>query len=282
MPQDTPETATATAPAATPAPSAEVMTTTEPTSAAQPTGDQIPDGYEFNGDRNSVPEPLKKHVAGIDRYWTKKQQAFAEQEKKAREYEQLTSSPEFKAFQQFQATGAKALPTGSEEPSGVEVTQEEMDAIALGDQKTLKAVIDRQVKAALDPHTGPIKEQLNGMAEKQKQIETTEMIKAFAEAKPDFWNMWDTYEPHMKAAIQTGMPLEQAYEAFKEIESKADERAAKRYKESIEAKKQGSVASSTTTGTPDVVYAENENDAKRLAIQLTLAKDPRQVQIRKK
>ncbi len=280
MPQETTETAAPVA--ATPEPT--TTTTTETASTTQPTGTEIPDGYEFNGDRNSVPEPLKKHVAGIDRYWTKKQQAFAETEKKAREFEQLQASEEFKAFQQFKAKGgaqATPNPTGREE-TAVEATQEEMDAIALGDQKVLKSVLDRHMKAALDPHTGPIKEQLNALAAKQKEAETAEMIKAFSEAKPDFWNIWDTYEKHIAAAIKTGMPLEEAYDAFKEIESKADERADKRYKASIEAKKAGSVVASTTTGTPDVVYAENENEAKRLAIQMTLKGDPRTVQIKKK
>jgi hypothetical protein len=279
MPQDTPETA---APA-TATPEQSTQTAPETTApAAQSTETQVPADYEFNGDRNSVPEPLKKHVAGIDRYLTKKQQAFADTEKKAREYEAILNSPEFKAFQQFKATGAKAPnSTGSEITDGLEATQEEMDAIALGDQKTFKAVIDRQVKAALDPHTGPLKEQLNGLAAKQKEAETTEMIKAFAEVHTDFWPLFDQYETHMTAALKTGMNLEDAYKAFKDIEAKADERADKRYRESIEAKKKGSVAASTTTGTPDVVYAKDENEAKRLAIQMTLKGDPRGVEIRK-
>jgi hypothetical protein len=280
MPIDTPETAPA-APAAAVATPETPVTPTEPVAASAPTQPEIPEGYEYNGDRNSVPEPLKKHVAGIDRYWTKKSQAFAETEKKAREHEALVNSPEYKAFQQFKATGAKPANPEPVTTTQEDVTDEEMDAIALGDKTVLKSVIARGIKAALDPATGALKQQVDGMAAKQKEVETAEMIKAFSEAKPDFWNIWDSYEPHMKLALEQGMPLEKAYEAFKDIEAKADTRADERYKAQIEAKKQGSAAASTITGTPDVVYAEDENDAKRIAIQLTLKGDKRQVQIKK-
>jgi hypothetical protein len=269
------ETVVAPAAPATPAQSEAKAETPAAVPATQPEGAQIPEGYEYNGDRSSVPEPLKKFVAGIDRYMTKKSQAFADLEKKAREHESLMTSEDWKQYQQFKAGAATAAnPTTTVSD---EVTEAELDAIAAGDRSVLQQVIDRRVKAAIEP----VQKTATEAATKQKELETAEMIKAFADVHTDFWNLFEAYEPYMVDALKSGRSLETVHSSFKELETKADARADARYKAAIEAKKAGSTVGSTPPGTPDVVYAENENEAKRLAIQMTLKGDKRQVAIKK-
>ncbi len=60
------------------------------------------------------------------------------------------------------------------------------------------------------------------------------------------------------------------------------ERLENQRKATIEKKKAGTVVGKSIPGTPDVVYADDENQAKRLAIELTLKGDKRHVRVKPK
>lgn len=251
----------------------------ETTQSTQTASDGVPENWVYNGDRTSVPKQFENYVKGFDRYWTQKSQALSEYEKKAREYDQLVSSDAYKTFQQSFAN-EKSLSTNAA-PAQPMASQDELDAIMAGDGKTLSSVIERAVEAKLAVKEQEYNAKLEPIATNQKRLETAEMIKSFADIHPDFWELYDSgYENYLLSAVREGKGLDGAYQEIKQIEAKTEARLEAKRKKMIEEKKNGTVVSSTVTGTPDVVYAENEDQAKRLAIQLTLKGDPRTVAIR--
>jgi len=243
-----------------------------------------PETWEYDGDRKKVPDSFKKYAQGFDRYVSKKDQAAAEFRKKADEYEKLVNSDTFKSYQQFIAQNPKGAEPMEKAPS---VTQEEIDAITLGDSKTLDAVIERKANQLLETKFGPkeqeLRKELQTLTMKQKQIENAEMIQSFAEVNTDFWDLYDSgFEDYIITSIKQGKSLEDTYKAAKVIENKMAERLESQRKADFEKKKAGSVVGKSIPGTPDVVFADNEDHAKRLAIELTLKGDKRHVRIKPK
>ncbi len=240
--------------------------------------------WEYDGNRSAVPEPFKKYAQGFDRYVSKKDQAAAEFKKKAEEYDKVLSSNEFKEYQQFIANRPKNAGSEEQRPT---VTQEEIDAITLGDAKTLEKVIERKAKELLDTNIGPkeqeMRQQLAALTMKQKQIENAEMIQSFAEVNKDFWDLYDSgLEDYIVTSIKSGRSLEETYKAAKTIESKMIEKVENKRQNDMKMKKDGTVVGKSIPGTPDVVFADNEDHAKRLAIELTLKGDKRHVRIKPK
>ncbi len=236
------------------------------------------DTWEYTGDRNSVPENMKKYVAALDRYVSKKDQSRIELEKKVKEYEQKLSS--------FQAP--KESVTGTQpQVTEPQVTQAEAEAIMLGDANTLQKVIQRETKRALEADISPkeaaINQKLTAMEMKQKEIDAAEMIQSFAELHPDFWELHDNgFGDYMMMQAKNGVPLEKIYENVSGVKSKLETHIDTKRKADLEKKKAGSVVGKSIPGTPDVVYAENEAQAKKLAIELTLKGDKRHVRIKPK
>ncbi len=263
----------------------ETTQATSATKATDQTATPAPETWEYKGDRKDVPDTFKKYVEGLDRYVSKKDQATAELRKKAEEFESFRNSEDYKAYQQFIAK--KPTSTGTSEPQKPTITQEEIDAISLGDGKTLEAVIERKAKELLKSELGPKEAEINqkfaAMDLKERQIQSAEMIQSFAEVHPDFWELYDNgLEEYIVGAIKSGLSLEATYAKAKFIESKMEERAETKRKADFEKKKAGTVAGKSIPGSPDVVYADSEDHAKRLAIELTLKGDKRHVRIRDK
>ena len=254
-------------------------TTSQPATTSEPAkatgGEQ--ENWEYTGDRNNVPDSMKKYVAGLDRYVSKKDQSRIELEKKVKEYENKLTS-----FQESNKTNN----TGVQPPQEPQVTQEEAEAIMLGDAKTLQKVIQREAKRTLEADISPkeaaINQKLIAMETRQNEIDAAEMIKGFAEVNPDFWELYDTYEDYCVTAAKTGKPLEDIYKSVKFFDEKVSQRLETKRKADIEKKKNGTVVGKSIPGTPDVLYADNENQAKRLAIELTLKGDKRHVRIKPK
>lgn len=267
-------------------PAQDTTNTTEATQETQVSNQETektaePESWEYDGNRSKVPEPFKKYAQGFDRYVSKKDQAAAEYRKKAEEYEKIVNS---EAYQQFIAKNPTN--TGSKEQAPT-VTQEEIDAITLGDAKTLESVIERKAKQLLETNLGPkeqeMRKQLDALTMKQKQIESAEMIQSFAEVNKDFWELYDSgFEEYIVTSVKSGKSLEDTYKAAKLIESKMSERLEAQRKAEFEKKKAGSVVGKSIPGTPDVVFADNEDHAKRLAIELTMKGDKRHVRIKPK
>ena len=253
-------------------------TTSQPASTSEPTKATTTDqeSWEYNGDRNAVPDSFKKYVAGLDRYVSKKDQARAELERKVKEYE--TERSQRKETPQADNTG---IPT-SQEPT---VTQEEAEAIMLGDAKTLQKVIQREAKhlieAGVNPKEAVISEKLSALEMRQKEIDAAEVIKSFTEVNPDFSELLKSpVGSFMVEAARKGMDIESIYKQAKEVEAHFISAADAKRKADIEKKKNGSVVGKPVAGNPDTLYAEDENHAKRLAIELSLKGDPRRVQVK--
>jgi hypothetical protein len=269
-------------------PRAAAPETTQPTQGGKPpetSGTTEPESWEYTGDRKSVPTPFEKYVKGLDRYVSKKDQASAEYRKKAEEYEQFVNSEEFKQYQQFKTSQSKGV--GPSEPQAPIISQEESEAIALGDANTLLKVVqrevDRTIEAKVAPKEAEISKRFQAMDLKEKRIQNAEMIQAFAEVHQDFWELFDSgFEDYIVTAIKGGKSLEEAYNTAKQAETKTFERAEAKRIADLQKKKDGSVVGKSIPGTPDVVFADDENHAKRLAIELTLKGDKRHVRIKPK
>lgn len=240
---------------------------------------EIPENWEYNGDRKSVPKPLEKYVKNLDRYVSQKDQTLAETKKRLEEVESVINSDSFKQYQEYVKNSSQQK---QNEPL---FTQDEMDAISLGDANTFQKVLDRAVerKLELDPNRSSLEQTVRSLSERDKLIQTKEQIQSFSQEHPDFKEMVESpIGDYMIAAAKQGIGLEQIYENAKAIESYMNERVEKTRKANLEAKAKGSSVKSTVTGTTDVVWADNDNDARRLAIELQLKGDPRQVRIKPK
>jgi len=243
------------------------------------------ENWEYNGDRKNLPKEFQKYGAGLDRYVSKKDQAAAELRKKAEEYDKFVSSDGYKSYQQFIASQPQAVgPRGTEAPT---LTQEEAEAIALGDTNTIMKIIQREVERGIETKVGPKEAEINKKFEamdlKEKQIQNAEMIKAFAEVNTDFWELYDNgFEDFIINGVRSGKSLEAVYNSAKFIEGKMAERLEAKKQADFQKKKSGTVVGKSIPGTPDVVFADDENHAKKLAIELTLKGDKRHVRIKPK
>lgn len=224
------------------------------------------EAWEYNGNRKEVPENFQKFVKGLDRYVSRKDQALAEAQKQIKE---LQEKP----------------PTVSEPPQTKEsqplVTQDELDAIALGDGKVLENVINRAVDIKMK--SDPNREQVASISQKQGVLDARDRINEFAEITPEFKEVIESpIGDHIIAAVQRGASLEKAWEQAKEAMSFMETRSDNKRKVNLENKINGSTVKNTVTGKSDTVWVENETEAKRMAIELTLKKDPRNVKIKPK
>lgn len=267
---------------ATPAPTTTSEGKTETAQATQTTTEStaVAETWTYNGDRKSVPKEFQTYVQGLDRYVSKKDQLLGEARRKAEEYDKLVTSDDYKAYQQRLA---QPKTTGTPTPAET-VTQEELDAIMAGDANTLREVIRREAKHTLETDYKSEIERVRSVEQKQQQLETGEMIKAFKELHPDFNDFVDddAYYGFMVSGLKGGKDLDTVYAEVKRMEERAYAKAEEKYKKTIESKKAGSVVGKSASGTPDVVYAETEDQAKRLAIQLAMKGDPRQVAVKRK
>jgi len=223
--------------------------------------------WEYNGNRKEVPKEFQKYSKGFDQYVSRKDQEIAEYRKQLEEAQnKLTSIPT--------TTQAKSEP----QPLA---TQDELDAIALGDGKVLQNVINRAVDIKIKSDPGH--DQLASISEKQRIFDAKDRINEFAAITPEFKDLIESpVGDHMISAVKRGASLEQAWEQAKEVISFIETRLGGKRKANLENKINGSTVKNTVTGKADTVWVENEMEAKRMAIELTLKKDPRNVRIKPK
>ncbi len=265
---------------AAPAQDTAAIIATPETGKPQEATPKTEDTWEYTGDRSSLPDGMKKYAAALDRYVSKKDQSRSELEKKVKEYEQKLSS-----FQNTTPKPGNTVPEPqTQEP---QVTQAEAEAIMLGDANTLQKVIQRETNRALEANISPkeaaINQKLTAMEMKQKEIDAAEMIQSFADLHPDFWELHDNgFGDYMMMQARAGVPLEKIYETVSGVKGKLETHLETKRKAEIDKKRNGSVVGKSIPGTPDVVYADNEAQAKKLAIELTLKGDKRHVRIKPK
>lgn len=225
-----------------------------------------PESWEYNGNRKEVPKEFQKYSKGFDQYVSRKDQELAEARKQLEEAQQkLSSVPK---------------PTQTKESQPL-VTQDELDAIALGDGKVLESVINRAVDIKMK--SDPNREQVASISQKQSVLDARDRINEFAAITPEFKELIESpIGDHIIAAVQRGNSLEKAWEQAKEAMSFMEARSESKRKTNLENKINGSTVKNTVTGKSDTVWVENETEAKRMAIELTLKKDPRKVGIKPK
>lgn len=223
--------------------------------------------WEYNGNRKEVPKEFQKYSKGFDQYVSRKDQELAEVRKQLEETQKkLSSVPE---------------PTQTTQESKPLVTQDELDAIALGDGKVLEDVINRAVDVKMK--SDPNREQVESISQKQSVLDARDRINEFAAITPEFKEVIESpIGDHIIAAVQRGASLEKAWEQAKEAMGFMEARSESKRKANLENKINGSTVKNTVTGKSDTVWVENETEAKRMAIELTLKKDPRKVGIKPK
>ena len=229
--------------------------------------------WEYNGDRKAVPKEFEKYVKALDRYVSKKDQTLAETNKRVQEYE-----AKLKEFQ-----NPKPSNTRTEDVPQPFVTQDEIDAIALGDGKTLEAVIERKAKAMLEANVSPMQNEMKNLAMERQEREAAATISAFSDIHPDFQELLKSpVGEYMVNASKQGMDIETIYKNAAQIRDHFFTAADEKRKADLEAKKAGSVVGKSMPGTSEVVYVETPDEQRRMALELTMKGDKRQVHIRPK
>lgn len=246
-------------------------TTAKATEATPPANTE--ETWEYDGNRQKVPKPFERYAKGFDRYVSRKDQAIAEANKKIQEYES-----KLKEFQTSKPTA-----TRQEEQPQAFVTQDEIDAIALGDAKTLEAVIERKAKALLEANVSPMKNEMKTLAMERQEREAAATISAFSDMHPDFQELLKSpVGEYMVNAAKQGMDLETIHKNASAIRDHFYNSAEEKRKADIEKKKNGSVVGKSIPGTSEVVYVDNADQQRRMALELEIKGDKRQVHIRPK
>lgn len=250
---------------------------TETTDKVQTTEQATPpkeETWEYNGDRKAVPKEFEKYVKGLDRYVSTKDQTLAETRKKLQEYE-----AKIKEFQNPKPSDTR---TQDVEPQPL-VTQDEIDAIALGDAKTLEAVIERKARQLLEANVSPINKELKTLAMERQEREAAATISAFSDIHPDFQELLKSpVGEYMVNAAKQGMDIETIYKNAAQIRDHFFSAADEKRKADLEAKKAGSVVGKSMPGTSEVVYVDTPDEQRRMALELTMKGDKRQVHIKPK
>lgn len=253
----------------------------ETTDKAQTTEQATPlkeETWEYNGDRKAVPKQFEKYVKGLDRYVSTKDQTLAELKKRVQEYES-----KLKETQKPQPSNTRTNEV-EERPF---VTQDEADAIALGDTKTLEAVIERKAKALLEANVLPkhaeLQNEMKTLAMERQEREAAATISAFSDIHPDFQDLLKSpVGEYMVNAAKQGVDLETIYKNATGIRDHFFSAAEEKRKADLEAKKAGSVVGKSMPGTSEVVYVDTPDEQRRMALQLQMKGDKRQVHIRPK
>lgn len=235
---------------------------------------QIPKDWKYNGDRQNAPEPLQPYIKDLDRYVQGKQQELADVKKNMQELEQKLSAP--------QVNQLKDLASGEQQTATEDTiyTQDEADAIALGDLSVLDKVVRRAAESTVTKVLSEKEKQAKVNSQMAQKLD--EDLNTFMKVNPEFKQLLDSpIGEHMIEAARKGLPLEEIYSKAQEVKSYVIQQQEEAAKAKLKHKANGSTVKSTTTGTPDIVWVENDQEARRMSLELAFKNDPRQVKIKK-
>ncbi len=228
---------------------------------------QISDDYVWDGNSvDDLPKPLQARAKGMLRHLTKVTQEAAQVKRFAEGYHQIVNHPEFKEFLEWKETkGASSQP--SAQPA-TPLTEEELLA-AQGDPEKFHGLLQQSITGAIQPYVQQFKNELAQIHQARALEQSHRSLNEFATKHPDFWEVNPVI---MKSVIQDlvvkqGKSLDEAYKFAKHIEKSYDDKAQSSLQAEVAKKKNAVSATPTKNITPNVVYARDKEDVRRLAFK---------------
>lgn len=190
-----------------------------------PTQGGVPDNWEWDGNPNTVPDPLKTYAKGIQRHFTKRSMAEAELRKAGEEYQQFLQSEDWKRFNESRTASRGQTQATPSQPQ-VGITQAEweealLDATGSRASSLIQREVSRQVQEAA-AQIGPI---VNNVRQTQQQTQWTAALQDFADAHPEVveYHEMGLMKPYITAELSSGKHktyesvLNSAYESVSKI-----------------------------------------------------------------
>lgn len=244
-------------------------------STAQPT---VPNGTaqapvtpaekpEWDGNLESLKDLGKDEVErakGMRRYLTKKTQEIGEAQKKAQEYDKLLSDPRIQQALNGQ-TQAQVAPQQAQP-----LWSENEWAEAQVNPAKMSELVERSVQSRVNQVAAQYAPLIEQLQNKQTFVEKSQEIDEFARIHPDVWDLYEAgiMKPLVREIVDSGQgTFAEAYEKAKSIESFYKRQATQEAQGRILEKKAAVTATPSPTNEPSVIWANDREEAKKLAFE---------------
>lgn len=246
--------------------------TQQPSGQAEPKATNLEgaDNWEYDGNPNAVPKQFQKFAKGIQQHFTKKSMTEAELRRKGQDYEQLTQSEDFRAFQEWK-NQRNGQSQGQPQPQPVNpamITQNEweeaqLDPSGVKAQALMDRVADAKVQAAIAQYGGQIQQ----IRQEQNVTKFNTALSDYADANPEIMDLHEMglMKPLLEEEYASGKHRthESAIAAAHKRASDASQRVKTRLLEEqqqlVEQKRDATVVQGTGTGEANVVYVDKNN-----------------------
>jgi len=253
--------------------------TPQTTAQPEPVKTEVPEDYEWEGDPNTLEKPLQNRAKGVLRYLTKQSQALAEEKKLAEEYRKVQSDPLYQQYLQYKERGTVQQPV---QPSAL-FTVSELEEAQVNPGK-LGELMERAVNSRISQAEQQVVGKLEALQSKQTFIDKQQELQDFAELHPDFWDLHQKglIKPYIREIVDTGQgTLQDAYNKAKEVREQFRKEALMETQGRVNQKKAAFTSAPTPSNEPDIIWANDKNEATKIAFENALLGKKVQVKVKK-
>lgn len=222
---------------------------------------------EWDGNLESLKDLGKDEVErakGMRRYLTKKTQEISEAQKKAQEYDKLLSDPRI----QQALNGQASQPVAPQQAQPLWSENEWAEAQV--NPAKMSELVERSVQARVNQVAAQYAPLIEQLQNKQTFVEKSQEIDEFARVHPDVWDLYEAgiMKPLVREIVDSGQgTFAEAYEKAKSIEAFYKRQATQEAQGRIQEKKAAVTATPSPTNEPSVIWANDREEAKKLAFE---------------
>jgi hypothetical protein len=235
----------------------------------------------WDGDVNKLPPELQDWAKAAQRKLTTQAMAEADIRRKGQQYEEIVTSEDWKAFQNFKTNGKKPAESAAPTYQPAGITPEEWEAAQLDSTgQVAQRLIDREVQKQLNAAINQYGGQLTALQQHQRSVEFKTALSDFADVHPDMAELHEDglMAPFLKEEINSGKhgsheaAIAAAYERAAAIRVRNEQRALAKHQGRVIAKKGAVTETGTTTGETTTFEVGNKNDVFDKAFEFALQK----------
>lgn len=266
----------------------------QPNAADQPEAavpEQTKDGKPILDPNNLPPDASqadRDYAAQMQRYFTKRTQSMAEEQKKLQQYEQFFNSSQWRDMYNSYTT-QKTQPPQYQQPSSSQpnvdaqsqyLQRQYEDALQSGDTQRLLQINDAILDHKLSQKEKVYQQTLNQIRQEnqmtraqQKRFEDSQMLEDYGKLNPDFWQ--DNQDGGAEAFIGyyvdvKGLTLPQAHEKLRQYRQKLTQRVMGSTQKRIAEKKNAVSQAPTTPQSSEVIYVDTVEQERRMNYKLAM------------
>jgi hypothetical protein len=233
-----------------------------------------PEKKEWDGNLETLKDLGKDEVErakSMRRYLTKKTQELSEAQKKAQEFDKLKSDPRYQQFIAAQNGQPQPQPQPTAAPQPLWTENEWQEAMV--NPNKMAELFDRGVQARVMQVAQQYAPYIQELQQKQTFVEKSQEIDEFARVHPDVWDLYDAgiMKPLVQSVVDSGKgTFAEAYEMAKKQEAYYEQRALQKAQGRVQEKKAAVSATPSPTNEASVLWANDREEAKRIAFEQAL------------